>query len=368
MKKFLPNTNLWDKLRKTIVKYRSDSEKTFDLIKNFIPQLPNYCNSEMDKRLVENKLPSEPTTEMFLDSERKELQYRFRALTSYTIREHYLLKTHVLKFLQVLDPTKSGIDIVSCNRYSNDKKYDCGAKVLSLRKFQKGEVLQYLNGVVASEKKSRRRRTSGRFNNDKNEKGKPGEPEPQPHIYASSNAIIPGVNDFSVTFSCRTKDHQLWLGPAAYMNHDCTPNCKFRATGTTKSSTAVYEVIKDIDPGEEICIHYGNNFFGPDNCQCECRTCELRNRGAFMSEVTKLKLERHEERMQGIMNGHRSNKKNKNNHKNTSSSKKSGKSSRSSSVCGSVNSEINIFHAGPNFSVRIGKYSLRHQSRADRKN
>ncbi|KFA62486.1 hypothetical protein S40285_08061 [Stachybotrys chlorohalonatus IBT 40285] len=82
--------------------------------------------------------------------------------------------------------------------------------------------------------------------------------------------------DFSIVVSSRNKCTSLFMGPARFANHDCDANAKLMTT-----SQQGIEIIatRPIEVGEEITVTYGDNYFGEDNCECLCRTCEeeLRN-------------------------------------------------------------------------------------------
>ncbi|KAL4791137.1 Alpha/Beta hydrolase protein [Aspergillus venezuelensis] len=77
--------------------------------------------------------------------------------------------------------------------------------------------------------------------------------------------------DFSIVMSSRRKTPSFFLGPARFANHDCNANGRLVTRGNEGMQVVA---TRDIYIGEEITVSYGEDYFGIDNCECLCLTCE----------------------------------------------------------------------------------------------
>ncbi|KAF3916093.1 hypothetical protein ABW20_dc0105782 [Dactylellina cionopaga] len=88
--------------------------------------------------------------------------------------------------------------------------------------------------------------------------------------------------DFSIIHSSRKAGAQIFLGPARFVNHDCSPNCRFVSAS---KSTVMFAALRDIEPGEELTVYYSDDYFGPKNAECLCQSCEKEMKGGWAKSV-----------------------------------------------------------------------------------
>ena len=84
--------------------------------------------------------------------------------------------------------------------------------------------------------------------------------------------------DFSIVMSTRKKTPSLFLGPARFANHDCDANARLVTKGPGGMQVVA---VKNISIDEEITVTYGEDYFGIDNCECLCGTCEREGRNGW---------------------------------------------------------------------------------------
>ncbi|MCP9266322.1 Histone-lysine N-methyltransferase Suv4-20 [Dirofilaria immitis] len=167
-----------------------------------------------------------------------------RFLKRRTLKQQLAFRDHLLRFMRMFS-NDSGFTVQACHRYKTENRL--GGMLIATRSWQKGDIIGSLVGVI------------GDLSHEE-----------------ESQLLRKDVNDFSVMYSTRYEIYvvairlfdfvvhnnsrkqraQLWLGPAAYINHDCYPNCKF----VPNSYAAVVQVLRDIAAGEEITAYYGDNF------------------------------------------------------------------------------------------------------------
>lgn len=154
-----------------------------------------------------------------------------------TDKEKSDFRQHLRKYINIYLPD-CPFEVSSTNRYTVATHE---AAVTARRLIRKGEVIKYLSGIQVIMT-----------------------PEEEEHIGLSRR-------DFSIVISSRNKTASLFLGPARFANHDCGANARLMTSGTTGMDIIA---VKDIDVGEEITVTYGEDYFGEDNCECLCKSCE----------------------------------------------------------------------------------------------
>ncbi|WQF76819.1 Putative SET domain, histone-lysine N-methyltransferase domain, SET domain superfamily [Colletotrichum destructivum] len=161
----------------------------------------------------------------------------FAALKTDKAKEDF--KRHMRRYTQVYLPD-CPFEVNSTNRYTIVSHE---AAITARRFIRKNETIKYLAGTQVNISPEEEREMTAR------------------------------KKDFSIIISARNKCASLFMGPARFANHDCGANAKLM---TTSSATIEIIATRNIDVGEEITVTYAENYFGEDNCECLCRTCENR--------------------------------------------------------------------------------------------
>jgi histone-lysine N-methyltransferase SUV420H len=162
-----------------------------------------------------------------------------RGLRTEDEREHFV--RHLRKYVNIYLPD-CPFEVGTTNRYTIQTAEAC---IIARKPIKKGEVVKYLSGIQVEMTEKEEEELSSR-------------------------------TDFSIVISTRRKRPSLFLGPARFANHDCDSNAKLNTTGPHGIHIVA---CKDIAVGDEITVVYGMDYFGEDNCECLCGTCErlLRN-------------------------------------------------------------------------------------------
>lgn len=99
-------------------------------------------------------------------------------------------------------------------------------------------------------------------------------------LYTVHKPFIQTGRNWALVESSYQSHSNILLGPAAYINHDCDNNSIIHSL---HKDLICIKVIKTIQSGDEITINYGPNYFGGNNRECLCITCEKNSNGSFLN-------------------------------------------------------------------------------------
>jgi len=168
-------------------------------------------------------------------------------LPTTSAKEHFA--RHVRKYVDIYLPDCPW-ECATTNRYTIDTHE---AATYARRPIKKGELVKYLSGIQA------------------------------PITKQEEQDLDLTRRDFSIVMSSRKKVPSLFLGPARFANHDCDANARLTTRGFNGMTVVA---ARDIKVGEEVTVSYGDNYFGEDNCECLCATCERLQRNGWDPDAT----------------------------------------------------------------------------------
>ncbi|KAJ5084168.1 hypothetical protein NUU61_008747 [Penicillium alfredii] len=163
-------------------------------------------------------------------------------------REQEWFRRHLRKYIQIYLPD-SPFEVTTTNRYIITQH----EAAICARKFIKaGQEIKYLSGTLVA------------------------------MTHEEEMDLDLTRKDFSIVMSSRRKAPAFFLGPARFANHDCNANSRLTTRGSEGMSVVA---VRDIHEGEEITVSYGEDYFGIDNCECLCFTCERAVRNGWSPQT-----------------------------------------------------------------------------------
>lgn len=162
--------------------------------------------------------------------------------TSNSLRTDFI--RHTRRYLSIYLPD-SPFEVSATNRYNLSRPEAC---VLARKALKKGDTIRYLTGAMIKMSSE------------------------------DEEAYTHGKTDFSIIYSSRVGGMSLLLGPARFVNHDCQPNAKFI---TSNKDHIHLHVVRDIELGHEITVSYAQDYFGENNTECLCRSCETKGKNGW---------------------------------------------------------------------------------------